>query len=539
MQSKALGIALILIVFVSFPAIAKDDYDLGKVHVVGKDAQSSKFNPDPKEISAQMGEKANSMPEILPENNFVEPKHLSEKPFEEAPAKDKKLDYVSLRLGAGTSSSKEIAVSGRGVYNGYIGDAKLSKESRGSIKSNIGEEKTRVGGSVKSTGEGSYELTVAGDYAYDKFPQRGTNSIRTPFAAIDDNQYGFSLKGNSTLSDGAFFSGNLYMDSTTRNTDNAPFRFNEEASANTGKVGAEYMVNLQKDLTGKVTLNLDKYSYSVSAGPSMDNTKQSLGFIGEYNFQDKTFLEFGLKGMNLMGKSRTSPVLRLDYHWAKTWQAIIAYEEDLGNADLPEVFLPRRYVGFKALIPSLKKRTSGKLNYRWDSKTSIGVELFNELESDAIEYVDRRDAAKGLLVSDLQFASDARRNGIKIGGQVKLDENFTLAAETTLQTPENRATGKPLSYEPKRILDVTFSYRSGALEADYTRKAMFDRKAFIPVTEVNPGDYSRADLIFKYNFKKNMRAFLKVKDLYDDAQKLRYDVPEEGRISLAGLEADF
>lgn len=533
------GLMPIFLFFILVPSLyAKDTYDLGQVQIVGADRSEEQYSQNIQDISLEMGEKPNVVPE-LPDIVYPKQGPLAEKPFEPSSGKPKVAKKLSIEVGKGSSDTFFGRLSGTGSYNDYEGKFELMRDSKDGFKSQSDDRKTFLSGALKTFGENKYEMKVDGDYLTDHFGQRGTRSAPTPNAGLNDTYRRFGFKGSGTTKEGAFVSGKVNMESAARTTDQPSKAFKEDSSYYSGQVQGEYLVNLKKNLAGKLLMDIAKRSYSIDNGPNSDNTKRIFGVSGEYNFREKAFLELGLKGIGAMGANKTVPQFRFDYHWSDPWQALLIYDEDIGNCDLKEVFLPRRYVPWINMKPSHRKRWSGRLNYRWEGGNTVGAELFRETETGAIEYVDSFDAAKGLLVSGVRFAGKAKRAGLTLGGHVKLDDNFSLGAATTIQDPKDTVTGNQLSYEAKRILDVLFSYRSGAFEADYTRKAYFDRVAYIPATKVDSGDYSRADLFFKYHFKKDMRAFLKVKDLYDDAKSLRYNVPEEGRVSIVGLEADF
>ncbi len=519
------------------PAQAKDTYDMGAVQILGKDAQEGQFKPDPEELSQDMGEKNDPAPDILPEA-VPEPKPLDEKPFQTETLKRSR-DEVSLALGVGTRGSKELQLSGKGTYNNYVGEVKLSRETRDGYRSSIGDEKNNFKAGLTSSGEGSFEFAVKGSLGSEKFSQRGTRTNPTRFAGIDDDNRTFEAKGHSTLEDGGFFAAHLDLDSGTRLTKNAATAFEEEGSMLSSDLGAEYIRKMKPNLTGKATIDLQRDTYDLPAGVSQKFTKRTIRFLGDLEIKERSFIEFGLKSLSLMEDSRVSPYLRFDYRWPKPWQMILTYEEDLKNDRMRDIYLPRRYVEFSGLKASHWKSTRFAVNYRGDGNEYFGGEIFRETEKDALEFRDRFDPAKGMLASCLRFAPKAERKGATLGGLVNLDQHFSLGVSATFQTPRDDSTGKRLSYEPRRILDVKFGYRGGKLSGEFTRKALFDRIAYIPTAQVDAGDYSRSDLVLRYDVSKNFQAYFKIKDLYDEAKSLRYDSPEEGRVSLAGLETHF
>ncbi|RCK80470.1 MAG: hypothetical protein OZSIB_3216 [Candidatus Ozemobacter sibiricus] len=520
------------------PALAaKNAYDMGQVQVVGKDAQSGEFSGDPAEIQLEMGERSMPLPEILPEVPSRETRTLEEKPFvtDQRPRKDE----VSVFFGAGSRGATEFRGQARGSYQGYVGEASVVREARDGYRSTIDDRRTLLAGKISTSGEGSYQLTVSGALGAEEFAQRGPRTSPSPFAGIEDETKAFAVKGNSTLSDGAFFTGYVQVDAVNRTTTNRVVGFAEDADLLSTSAGAEYRRSLNQTVTGRLGLDLQRDSFEISGGPSQRFTKRTASALADIELAKTTFLTAGVRDITMMEDSRFSPLVRLDHRWGKPWQLVLSYEEDLGNDSLRQVYLPRRYVAFTPLRASHERRTAGQLNYRAANGNVLGAELFNVREDDAIEYLDRWDAGRSLLTSTFRFAARARRAGVRLSGTFKLDENFQLTAAATFQNPKDDRTGARLSYEAKRLLDVGLTYNEGPLHVDFTRHAAADRIAYIPAVAVDAGDYSRADLVFRYDFKKHLKAYIKIRDLYDEAKSLRYDVPEEGRVTLAGLEANF
>ncbi len=516
---------------------AKNAYDMGQVQVVGKDAQSGDLAREPAEVELEMGEKSMPLPEIFPEAPSRETRTLEEKPFvvDQRPRQDE----VSVFFGAGTRGSTEFRGQAKGSYQGYVGEATVLREARDGYRSHIDDRHTVLAGKVSTSGEGSYQLTLSGALGTDEFAQRGPRRTPSPFAGIEDETRGFAVKGNSTLSDGAFFSAYARVESVNRTTTNRFVGFQEDADLLSTSVGAEYRRNLKPTVTGRLGLDLQRDNYEISGGPSQRFTKRTASALADIELAKTTFLTAGVRDISLMEDSRFSPLVRLDHRWGKPWQFILSYEEDLGNDSLRQVYLPRRYVAFNPLRASHVRRTAGRVNYRAANGTLLGAELFRVREDEAIEYLDRWDVGRNLLTSTFRFASEARRAGLRLSGTFKLDKNFDLNAAATFQNPKDDRTGARLSYEAKRLLDIGLTYNEGAFHVDFTRHAASDRIAYIPAVQVDPGDYSRADLVFRYDFKKHLKAYVKIRDLYDEAKSLRYDVPEEGRVTLAGLEATF
>ncbi len=529
----------LLAVFLLAPltnAVAKDTYDLGKVQVVGQDAQTNGMNHDQDMITQEMGERSELTPEI-PLSEEKEAEKPVQAPAVQETAK-KRTGSFSMGVAKGSRNAYEIYGKGHGYRNGYIGSLSVGRSSRDGYRSRRSED--RSWGELSLHGnEGSYDLDIAGSLGSDKFAQRGTRTNPTPDAAIDDASRRLTMKGSSTLPDGAYMQGELAVDSVTRTTTHRPAGLNEEASLSSGRIGAEYATKLSDAVLGKVGADMRYESYGLQGGPEKDFTKRNVRLSAQHRFERGSSIELGLKGLGMLNRSRTAPMFRLDYRMKEPWQLILAYDEDLGNDSLEKIFLKRHYTAFSDIRASLLKRTSAKLNYRSPEQFHLGIEFFQEREDQGIECVDAQDVGRNLLTSQIRFADDAKRRGMKVTGSVKLDEHFILKAGATFQNPEDTATGRQLSYEAKRLLDVELAYEHKALKFNINRKAEYDRVAYVPTNRVGLEDYSRTDLECRYQFDKHFSAFVRVQDLYDEAQELRYNVPEEGRFSLFGIESQF
>ncbi|MDD2999722.1 MAG: TonB-dependent receptor, partial [Candidatus Riflebacteria bacterium] len=276
-----------------------------------------------------------------------------------------------------------------------------------------------------------------------------------------------------------------------------------------------------------------------TANPDRELTKTVLDLGGEYEVSQKSDAKFGLKRMSLMEKDATGPYFNLDYRFDEPWQLLLSYDEDLGNDSIERIFMPTRYVVSNPIEASKVKTLKGAVNYRSTKGDTIGVELFSQKEENAIEYLDDYDAGKNMLTSTFRFIDDAKRKGASIKGAFKIENNFKINLKTTYQTPEDENSGRRISYEPIRILDVGFNYTEGKFMIDFSRRAEFDRTAHTRTASFDADDYSRSDLAVRYRLNNRFSTYLKIKDLYDEAKKIRYDVSEEGRVSLAGIEAHF
>lgn len=537
MQTKAI-IALTIALGLSSTLYSSDDFDMGKVQIVGKDAQMEKIDQAQTSLSMDIGERSDPMPELIPETGPTEFKPMTEKQLLNNFHRENK-EEISVSAGIGTNGANELIINGRGAKAGYTGDIVIRREARDGYKSFYDTKKTGLNAVLTSAGEGSYILTTAGEYSVSQQAERGTRTIPTPDAGFEDSVSRISLKGNSTLEDGSFFKGFASIDSVGRNITNKRINFNEDQTVFSFTAGASYLKNLNKKFRGKATAELRSDKYTVSSGADRKLTKSTIDLGGDYTISERANLVFGLKAMTLMERDRTSPYVTLDYRWGKPWQLILSYDEDLGNDKMEEIFMPSRYVVANALKASSKRTWKGGVNYRTNRGDTLGIEMFSQRESDSLEYLDTFDPGKAMLTSTFRFVNDVRRKGTTLKGSFKLENHFKFNISTTYQTPEDEATGRRISYEPERIMDVGLNYTEGKFMVDFTRRAEFNRTANTSTASFGADDYSRSDLAVKYRLNNRFSTYLKIKDLYDEANEVRYNVPEEGRVTLAGIEAHF
>ncbi len=531
-------IAMAIAMSLGTGAYAADTFDMGKVQVVGKDAQSEKIDPSRQKISFDMGERTDPMPELVPEIGPAVYRPMTEKPTLENFHREDR-DEISVSAGLGSRGSNELIINGKGTHEGYIGDVVIKRETRDGFKSLVDTSRTGLEATVSSTGEGSYSLTAGGEYSQEEYAQRGTSTIPTPHAGMETNYNRIFVNGNSTLEDGAFFKGYAGVDSLSRDISNSAINFNEEQTVFSGSAGASYLKKLGENFKGRAELDLKSDKFTVTAGDDRELTKSVLTLGGDYELSEKADARFGFKRMSLMDRDATAPFASLDYRFSEPWQFVLGYEEDLGNDSLEKIFMPGRYVVAGALEASHRKTLQGSINYRTNNGDTFGVDLFTQKELDAIEYTDIFDPGKSMLTSSFRFVDDARRRGMVLRGDFNIENNFRINIKSTFQNPEDEGAGRRLSYEPKRILDVGLNYTEGKVMVDFSRRAEFDRSAHTGAGVFSADDYSRSDLAVRYRLNNRFSTYLKIKDLYDEAKSLRYDVPEEGRVSLAGVEAHF
>ncbi len=531
-------IAMALAMSIGSGVYAADTFDMGKVQVIGKDAQSEKIDPSRQKISFDMGERTAPMPELVPETGPAVYIPMTEKPTLDNFHRTER-DEISISAGLGTRGSSELIINGKGTKEGYVGDVIIRREARDGYKSFVDTRKTGLEANVSSTGEGSYTLSAGGEYTIDKYAQRGTSAMATPDAGMETTTNRIWVNGNSTLEDGAFFKGYAAVDSLSRDVSNSAVNFDEEQTVFSFSAGASYLKKLGEKFKGRAEIDLRSDDYTVSAGKDRELTKTVIGLIGELELSPKADAKFGLRRINLLDRDANAPFASLDYRFSEPWQFVLNYEEDLGNDSLEKIFMPSRYVVASDLKASRRKTITGSLNYRTNKGDTFGVDLFRQKENDAIEFIDVFDNGKSMLTSAFRFADDAKRNGFALRGNFKIENHFTVNLKSTFQNPEDEKNGRRLSYEPKRILDVGLNYTEGKVMVDFSRRAEFDREAHTNTGVFSADDYSRSDLAVRYRLNDRFSTYLKIRDLYDEAKSLRYDVPEEGRVTLGGIEAHF
>ena len=284
----------------------------------------------------------------------------------------------------------------------------------------------------------------------------------------------------------------------------------------------------------------------IDYGKDVDFTKTVAAGGIEKELSSKAVGGIGIKAMKHKKEDRLSPYMNFSYQPNSIWKLSLGYEEDLGNDNLERIFLPHnRYVDSKNLDfkASTKKTIKSSIDYRTHNGDCIGVDLFSQKEDDAISFYDLDNFDGRRILSSRIGFNDAKRKGLTFRGDFKFEDGFALTLSATAQKPEDR-NGNRLSYEPKRILDVGFSYTKDKLMLDFTRRAESGRKAYVgnnggPLGMVNLSDYSRSDLAVKYKLNDRFTGYVKIKDLYDERKKIRHDVSEEGRVTLGGLEMHF
>ena len=540
-------IALALACGLSATLYAADTYDMGNVQVVGKDDQSSKMLQSTNDIAFGMTDKSIPLPDLTPEIESLSYQPVTEKPSIENIHRSLKNEY-SAAIGMGNRGASEMYVNGRGQNENYKGELIIIRQTKDGFNSTVDSEKTGLKAKITSTNDDTTTVNGGVEILDRKTALRGTDTAikqgRDANAKLDNDDKRLWINSDSTLENGAFVKGYATFDSLRRDTSN-DVGFKDRQDLNALRVGGTYKNRIDDKTNANASIDIRTEKLDSDYGNDVKFTKTVAAGGIEKELSCKAVGGIGLKAMKLKNEDKLSPYINFSYQPNTIWKLSLGYEEDLGNDNLERIFMPNRYVDtknfdFKA---SKKKTLKSSVDYRTHKGDCIGVDLFSQKEDNSIEYFDLENFDGRRILSSRVAYADAERKGLTFRGDFKLDEGFTLSLSATAQTPED-SNGNRLSYEPKQILDVGLNYTNNKLMLDFTRRAESGRKAFVginggPAGLIGLSDYSRSDLAVKYKLNDRFTAYCKIKDLYDEGKKIRYDVSEEGRVTLGGIEIHF
>lgn len=539
--------ALAIACGISASAYATDTFDMGNVQVVGKDDQSNKVIQSLSDISFTMTDKEIPMPELTPEMASLDYKPLTEKPTLSNIHRENKNEF-SAALGFGNKKSNEIYVNGKGQNENYNADFLVIRQTKDGYKSKVDTERTGLKARISATNVDATILNGGLEILSEKKALRGTNTSidngTDANAKLSNDAKRVWINGDSTLENGAFVKGYATVDVLDRETTN-DVGFSDDQNIRALRIGGNYQDSINDKMKAKASLDIRRETMDTDYGEDVSFTKLVASGGVEKEFSPKTLGGFGLKAMKLKNKDRLSPYAMVSYAPDDAWKLTLSYEENLGNDSLEEMFMPDRYVDTKGFDfkASVEKTVKFSTDYKTKQGHILGIDLFSQREKDSAEYydIDNFDGQR-ILSSRIAYA-DAKRKGITLRGDFKFDEHFTITLRGTAQDPKD-SNGNRLSYEPKRILDVGLNYANRKLMIDFTRRAEYDRKAYAgvnggPIAEKDASDYSRSDIAIRYKLDDRFTTYVKIKDLYDEGDKIRHDVSEEGRVTLAGLEMHF
>ncbi|MBF0406336.1 MAG: hypothetical protein HQM10_03200 [Candidatus Riflebacteria bacterium] len=537
---KGISIFIFLASFLASEACwGKETYDLGKVHVVGKDSQRKEISPEIQEISLDMGDRRMPLPEISSDTLYADT--IESIPVNEAEKKEiSKPKNLKLKYYRGSRGWEKAAFSAQGVQDGYTLGAGVFREKRDAFLTETNFFDKKFNGLLKFSGEDNHELSGAIEVGEKSFGLPGTRGIPTPKMRMENDSTIINLKAQSTLSDGAFLTCGAKFEKLTRNTSNygkSALTFNEDSTFDSNRFDAEYKFASGYQSTAKAVLNLIKDNIAIDT-VNQGLSKRMFAFTGEFDLNQRAYLEFGLKGSALLGREHTSPLVKLDVRSDSPWQAVLSYDEDLGNDSMKKMFMPDYHVSLSPVQASLKKMFSFRLNYQAEEGMHLGAEIFRDREEDAVEFNDSYMTKKKIWTQTVGTVPRVTRKGLSLFGEAKLDDNLKFKVKSTLQDPKNETVGRQLAYEPSRILETSVEYKTSKFELQFVRNAKYDLKTYYLTGNEN-WDFSRADITARYQFNPNLSGYINILDLYDEAKNLRFDVPEEGRLSMVGLEMDF
>lgn len=543
MQKKYIA-ALLLATALAGPSWAEDAFDLGGVEVVGKDAQSAKIEAIQHKLEFDMGDRKSAMPEIMPPESDISFRPITEKSTFENFHKENKNEYF-VAAGLGSQGSKELLLNGHGTKKGYTGEFSLISEKKDGFYSNVDSSITSLKAHVGRLNT-NYNGAAEAEYTSSEYALRSRrDTVYNPNAGLKNSIFRLRAFGDSTDKNGGFVKASLSLNSLERDLTNASAAGETDQSIFAVSASASYIRKLGSRVRGRAEIELknDKLEQRSS---DVDFTKTLVGVGAEYEMSTKATAAAGIKNINMKNKHKTVPFASFDYRFSEPWQLVLSYSEDLKNDDLEELYMPAHFVEQSGIRPSRQKNMKGSLNYKTQEGNTIGVDVFSQEENDAAEYIDVFSLKKQALESQINYAGKAKRKGSSIHGSFKVEDCLFVNLKGTFQTAKDDTDGHKLSYEPKKILEAGFNFKKNKLMLDFSRRAEYDRSTRIrndfagalPFS-VDAEDYSRSDLVIKYKFNDQYGAYVKVKDLYDEAKELRYNVQEEGRVTLAGLEAHF
>ena len=541
-------IALAIACGISATAYAADTFDMGNVQVVGKDAQTDSISKSANDLAFGMTDKSIPLPELTPEMESLEYQPMAEKPIIENIHRENKNEF-SAALGIGNKSSSEVFVNGKTQNDNYNADLIIFHHKKDGFNSTVDSKQTGIKARVTSYDNDSTTVNGGVEILDSKGALRGTktsiNNGTDANAKLDDDHKRIWINGDKTLDNGAFLKGYAKVDLLERETSN-DVHFSDDQDLKSFRVGATYKNRIDDKTKANATLDLRKEDLKSDCGNDISFTKTVAAFGATRELSPKTEGSFGVKAMKLKHDDRLSPYLNLSYKPDELWKISLGYEEDLGNDNLEKLFLPKnRYVDTKAFDfdASVKKTVKASVDYRTHNGDLLGLDLFSQKEDNSIEFLDVDNFDGRRILSSRPMYANAKRKGLTFRGDFAFEEGFTLTIRATTQSPKDTH-GNRLSYEAKNILDVGLNYKNDKWMFDFTRRAESGRKAFAAVNggpfELHSlSDYSRSDLAVRYRFNERFTGYIKVKDLYDEAKKIRYDVAEEGRVTLGGLEFHF
>ncbi len=535
-------LALAFSLSVSAMVTAQDTFDMGKVQVTGADEQSGKISVSSNDVSFGAEDKEFKLPELTPEAGKEVYRPITEKKpittFQKQTPSE-----ASVAVGAGSRNGTEFILQGKGSHQGYNGEAMFFAENEDGYRSVIDTKKVGLNGNVTTTTEKGAVFSVNGEYLNDKFGLRGTRTAPTPKAKIETDKLKLGFGGSVTQSDGAFVTGEANISRYDRDIESGIAGHIKNQKITSLDLKLTYVKKSENKFRNKAAFEFKSEDLKISGLEKDQDFNKAVGLFGtDYSVSEKTNLGVGFKIMKSMERDATSPYATLNHKLSDSLMLSFSYDEDLKNDSYEDIFITNHYVtsSNREIKASRQKTAKASLNFKTDNNDTFGVDFFTQEEDDAIEYSDDYD---NNLHSSVYDFVDAKRTGIKFKSNFKLEKRFTFNIGYTFQNPRNDDDDRRLSYEPRRMLDVALNYSKSKFSIDFSRKTEYDRRARIYQGAVphmfDVKDYSRSDVALKYIVNETYSAYLKIKDLYDEEKTLRYDVPEQGRTILGGIEAHF
>jgi len=283
---------------------------------------------------------------------------------------------------------------------------------------------------------------------------------------------------------------------------------------------------------GKLSFGLDYYHENGKSEYSWDESRNNTGLFASYDhYADRLHLQVaGRFDDNSRFGSQLTGQLALGYDISDAWQIMGSYGSAFRGPNLSEQFSPG-FGGIFAGNPDLdpESSTSGELGLRWqhDTAGTFSAALYRTNVEDLIAF-------NGELFQAINIAK-ARLEGLE------LEYNYSrggwlLAANATLQSTEDTASGEPLLRRPDEKGSVTLERRFAngswlGLEWFYSG----DRKDFGGVTL---DSYQLLNLRAGWAFTPVWRIELRGDNLLNETYEPSYGFNATGRswfISLAWI----
>ncbi len=291
----------------------------------------------------------------------------------------------------------------------------------------------------------------------------------------------------------------------------------------------------------------DKFDYAYDDGwfPSFVNetiTKKAIFLQDEWKFAKKWDLNTGLRYDNhSTAGSAFTPRFNLGYEADKKNNVYLSYSKFF-VAPTAYQYYEKQY-GNRNLKPEKGYTWELGWNHKFDDTAALSTHVFYRSSHDAFgsdpntwQYINiEKEKAKGF---DVQFKKAFGKNF-----STSLGYTYTNTKQTQPGVVKRNAGG----YLPKHAINLGLSYNSKKFDADLMARASLDRKGADEGLFPNK-DYVIVDLAVNYKPIKELKAYIKVNNLFDkyyaEYSNVAYSGPGDwysmpGRSIVGGIEYSF